>query len=794
MEAIPHEEEAPRPVWADWETIDWAYDQEAHVQYKNFRKNVHDTAYDGVRRWWVKARESFSGWAPAIIVGAITGVIAGMIDLSCSLLSSLRFGYCRDMPWLGEDACCPGSEGLSCPTWVAWKELETPLFAQPIFYIGISVLYGTICAWLVVTYAPFAAGSGIPEIKTILSGIRIKRVLGFWTVLIKCVGLCLSVASGLSLGKEGPFVHVASCVGNLVADYFPKYRYHESKKREVLSAACAAGVAVAFGAPIGGVLFSLEEASYYFPHKTMWKAFFCAVVAALVLKSIDPSHSGSLVMFKLDYNHPWHFFELFPHCLLGALGGVVGALFNSLNAKWIRVKRMTFIVDHPIVEIFCITLLTAVLNYTTPSLQRSATSFLSQLFRECRPHDRDGLCELESEVLAIQLLTAAFIKLCLTIVTFGTKVPAGLFVPSLFIGACLGRVAGMWVNHLHMSQRSSYMFSECEGVPENLCVIPGVYAIVGAAAVLGGVTRMTLSLVVIVFELTGGLEYLVPVMVAVMISKWVGEWIGGDASIYEIHIMMNGYPYLDPKVESSPDITVRALLSEKPTLAVIPNEGWSVRQVKDLLSNTAFKGYPVVKSLEEPLVVGWAQRGKLSLAIETALRMSRKVGPDTGIVFSPDVRNRTQSSLLDATNFIDSTPLQISPDASVDKLLQLFKSLGLRSILVAHHSCLEGVITRKDVLDFLAADPGNVELQKFSPRVDRASSLASAGDDSPLSSEKGTPRRAPRPSPPPPPRFDSTRSAGSTPEPPPLQPPAQPQQTRQYTRYANTPKYSLRPD
>lgn len=97
------------------------------------------------------------------------------------------------------------------------------------------------------------------------------------------MGLAFSVASGLSLGKEGPFVHIASCIGNIISRISSKYENNEgsvryfllelstenilAKRREILSAACAAGVAVAFGAPIGGTLFSLEEVSYYFPPK-----------------------------------------------------------------------------------------------------------------------------------------------------------------------------------------------------------------------------------------------------------------------------------------------------------------------------------------------------------------------------------------------------------------------------------------------------------------------------------------------------------------------------------------------
>ena len=83
--------------------------------------------------------------------------------------------------------------------------------------------------------------------------------MGKWTLIIKSVGLILSVSAGLNLGKEGPMVHIACCIGNILSYLFPKYGRNEAKKREILSAAAAAGVSVAFGAPIGGVLFSLEE-------------------------------------------------------------------------------------------------------------------------------------------------------------------------------------------------------------------------------------------------------------------------------------------------------------------------------------------------------------------------------------------------------------------------------------------------------------------------------------------------------------------------------------------------------
>ena len=103
-----------------------------------------------------------------------------------------------------------------------------------------------------------AAGSGIPEIKTILSGFVIPGFLDFKVLAVKAVGAVFAVSTGMCLGKEGPFVHISTCVAYLVGKRFPKYRENGRKMREILSAGCSAGLSVAFGAPIGGVLFSYE--------------------------------------------------------------------------------------------------------------------------------------------------------------------------------------------------------------------------------------------------------------------------------------------------------------------------------------------------------------------------------------------------------------------------------------------------------------------------------------------------------------------------------------------------------
>eukprot|EP00659_Diplonema_papillatum_P012616 gene12616-19537_t len=213
---------SPQPT--DWDTIDWTYENEAHTQFVVQRREKNTSHSGAVSQYVYKVTEHIMSWCSVLLIGCLTGVIAGAVDFSSALLSGWRVGYCSDIWWLSRDTCCPMPEE-TCDKWVTWQQAfqESIPMVDFLSFFTTSVFYGLLCAWLVTTFAPYAAGSGIPEIKTILSGIRINRYLGGWTLLIKCTGLALSVGAGLSLGKEGPFVHVATCVGNLVTNFIPKY-------------------------------------------------------------------------------------------------------------------------------------------------------------------------------------------------------------------------------------------------------------------------------------------------------------------------------------------------------------------------------------------------------------------------------------------------------------------------------------------------------------------------------------------------------------------------------------------
>lgn len=168
------------------------------------------------------------------------------------------------------------------------------------------------------------------------------------------------------------------------------------------------------------------------------------------------------------------------------------------------------------------------------------TELVYNLFAMClpgSPNTHAGLCVLDPGKQTFHVMrmiaVALIVKAALTVVTFGIKVPAGIFIPTLGVGACAGRIVGLLVQYARWRWPTAPVFASCrENTP---CVIPGLYAMVGAAAALSGVTRTTVSLAVIMFELTDTLTYAVPVMLAVLVAKTVADALE-PKGIYELVI------------------------------------------------------------------------------------------------------------------------------------------------------------------------------------------------------------------------------------------------------------------
>lgn len=165
-----------------------------------------------------------------------------------------------------------------------------------------------IATLLTVYIGPGANGSGVVEVMGMLNGINYPDTIGFKTLFVKCVALILAVTGGLCIGKEGPLVHIGANVG-IMTCYLPfdfcKFLQNDVIKRQMMAAGASCGVAVAFGSPIGGALFSYEisKPNTFWTFSMLWRVFTATSIATFVLAILQSlgensplslSDSGSL--------------------------------------------------------------------------------------------------------------------------------------------------------------------------------------------------------------------------------------------------------------------------------------------------------------------------------------------------------------------------------------------------------------------------------------------------------------------------------------------------------------------
>lgn len=675
-------------------------------------------------------RESGGRWAGVsyrakiyfvlVSIGIAAGLVAASLDMCVEWLSDLKFGMCTNGWFLTHDLCCRlGEEGADC-SYRMWSQMipmvpgipVPPALISFLFFISFAVLFATVAAFMVKRFAPHAAGSGVPEIKTVLSGVVIRGYLNPWAFVTKVIGLAFSVSSSLNLGKEGPFVHLVSAIANLVATSFTAFRNDFATLIEFITVGTAAGVSVAFNAPIGGVLFAFEEAANYFPNRVLWRSFFASAIAELTLKMMNPFYNGRAVMFQVDHSLSWYWFELVIFFFIGLLGGVLGCLFIHYNVKWSKMRlHDRYLKKSPIIEVIGITIATVILQYPIPFFRLTNTEILTALFGECPElggTEADGaslMCDgSQFKIFLVVLLYGTVAKLFLTIFTFGARIPAGLFIPSMTIGACAGRLVGELTKLCVAARPGWFVFREC--TTTSYCVQPSIYALVGASSTLAGVTQVSVSLVVIMFELTGGLGHLLPTMFGILAAKMVCNFSKLEG-IYDMHINIKRYPFLDSKHHVSHTLAARVIM--RPPRAIIPEIGMSLRWLKDLLNEYQYYGFPIVHSESDMILTGNIVRAELMAAIEKAEKNS-VVTPDTKVSFKgefdqADVDRIAMSDeiILNFASYRDRYLCQVAPETPVSDVYDCFSLLGVRMCYITRHGELLGLISKKDIIAYCDA-------------------------------------------------------------------------------------------
>ncbi|XP_052842701.1 chloride channel protein 2 isoform X8 [Drosophila gunungcola] len=555
-------------------------------------------------------------WVFLALLGIIMAMLSFIMDKGISICTNARI-------WL-------------------YRDLTSQPFVQYIAWVSLPVCLILFSAGFVHLIAPQSIGSGIPEMKTILRGVQLKEYLTFKTLVAKVIGLTATLGSGMPLGKEGPFVHIASIVAQLLSKLVTSFQgiyENESRNSEMLAAACAVGVGACFAAPVGGVLFSIEVTTTYFAVRNYWRGFFAAVCGATVFRLLavwfqnaDTVRALFLTNFTTEF--PFDPQELFVFALIGLVCGLGGASYVWVHRRYVLFmrsnKRMNkFLQKNRFLYPGFLALLVSSISFPLGTGQFLAGELstheqVTQLFSNFT-WSRDDLTVEQAAVVThwITSYTSVFGNLVIyTLFTFvfsiiasTIPVPSGMFIPVFKIGAGFGRLVGefMAVTFPHGVRYGGRLSP----------IMPGGYAVVGAAAFSGSVTH-TVSVAVIIFEMTGQITHVVPVMIAVLVANAVAALL--QPSIYDSIILIKKLPYLPDLLPSSSGMY--SIFVEDFMVRDVKYiwHGISYQKLKEVLKlNKTLRSLPLVDSPDNMILLGSVQRYELIKMIEKHIGREKRM-------------------------------------------------------------------------------------------------------------------------------------------------------------------------
>ncbi|XP_069998850.1 H(+)/Cl(-) exchange transporter 7 isoform X2 [Penaeus vannamei] len=666
-------------------------------------------------------------WLVVLITGVLTALVACAIDITIEWLSKFKYSWLKQYT----------DEGVENDT------LAIPFFLWGALNVG-PVL---IAAFLGSYVEPVAAGSGIPQVKCYLNGVKVPRVVRIKTLASKAFGVTMSVLGGLAVGKEGPMIHSGAVIAAGVSqgkttsfqrDFgFFEYFREDHEKRDFVSAGAAAGVAAAFGAPVGGVLFSLEEGASFWNQSLTWRVFFGAMMSVFTLNLVLSAYNG--VPGKLAYNGLLNFgkfddltyeiWEFIPFLLMGIMGGLLGALYNHINFK-LTAFRMKYI-NRPwrkIVEAVFVAFMTAVvaflmiyLLHDCREIDTKSSEYPIQMFCNYGEENAAAAIWFQTPEKSVRSLfhdptdsfswttlgvffTCYFFLACWT---YGLGIPSGLFIPTLLCGAAWGRLVGKLMSLLF---------------PDQAWADEGKYALVGAGAMLGGVVRMTLSLTVILMECVGNITFGLPLMIVLMVAKWVGDFF--NEGLYDIHIQMTGVPIMAWEAPPLSNNIYASEVMNRPVVSLRSVE--RVGRIVAVLKSYSYNGFPVVDSLptgeDERYFKSFGTLRGLILRSQLTVLLKHKIFNENAEIwqdgkvdihlfrlsypryYTLDQVNLDQAdmnSTVDLRPFINPSPYSVMACTALPRVFNLFRALGLRHLIVINdNNEVVGMVTRKDLVKY----------------------------------------------------------------------------------------------
>lgn len=402
----------------------------------------------------------------AALVGVLAGLVAVAFRRTLMIADELRDGFLQ--------------AAHTHPGW-GW------ILAMVLGCVGAGLSVG-----MVRRLAPETSGSGIPHLKAVLHHLRgmvWQRVLA-----VKFVAGVIGIGSGLALGREGPTVQMGGAMGLMVArwlDTTPRER------RTLIAAGAGAGLAAAFNAPLAGVVFVLEEVQRDFTPGVFTAAFVASVSADVVARLL----LGQLPVFQVRSLPAPPLTALPAFLVLGLATGLLGVVFNrALLASLNLVQRLR----------------------TWPAwLPAGVVGLGVGLIAWFAPETVAGGHRLVEQTLdgsvALRALPVLFLlRFVLTMGSYGSGAPGGIFAPLLVLGAQIGLAVG---------KLSYRFFPSATGSPV-------AFAVVGMAAYFTAIVRAPLTGVVLILEMTGNYLLMLPLLAACFMAYGVADMLG-DRPIYE---------------------------------------------------------------------------------------------------------------------------------------------------------------------------------------------------------------------------------------------------------------------
>ncbi|MEB3226808.1 MAG: chloride channel protein [Synechocystis sp.] len=500
------------------------------------------------------------------------------------------------------------------------------IWVLPLF----GLVLGSLAGALIEQFSKPAGGGGIPQVKAALA--RFPIPLNWRVAVVKLLGTVLVLGSGIPLGRRAPTVHIGAALASELSRLLPTSPEH---RRQMIAAGAAAGLAAGFTTPIAGVLFVVEELMRDVSSLTLETAIvasFVGAVTSLVLQSNDlnlthPLGNNLSIGFSAS--------EIPFYLLLGILAGILGVVLNRGILTLQQFQRQWNI--SLALRIGGIGLIAG-----------TAIAFMPPFFR-----DNAGLREfvISGELGWQSIVLALVVHFCLTMLAYSTNAPGGLFAPALVMGSALGYLVGGFGSHWQSQ------------------ITETTYALAGMGAFFTSVVRVPVTAIIIVFELTGNFNIVLPLMVACATSYLVAESLF-PRSLYD-HLLETKGIFLQ---EDHPD---RDFLSDIRAAQVMKTEVESLNgnltlaEVLPIMSSSHHRGFPVV------------EEGRL-----------------VGVFTQTDLANAAQeSSQVVLRQVMTPNPITVNPDAPLSDVLYLLNRYQLSRLpVVQGGQKLVGIITRTDII------------------------------------------------------------------------------------------------